>query len=71
MSIQLQIEEKPGYIKARFIDAGAPEEVERQFKSLAEKCKSSKKNKLALRQNSVRPVFSITSSSCSSLVAVM
>jgi hypothetical protein len=29
MSIQLQIEEKPGHFKARFIDAGAPEEVER------------------------------------------
>jgi hypothetical protein len=48
MSIQLQIEEKPGYLKARFIGAGATEEVERQFKSLAEKCKSSKKNKLLL-----------------------
>jgi hypothetical protein len=48
MSIQLQIEEKPGYLKARFIDAGEPKEVERQFKSLAEKCKSSKKNKLLL-----------------------
>lgn len=48
MSIQLQIEEKPGYLKARFIGAGATEEVERQFKSLAEQCKSSKKNKLLL-----------------------
>ena len=48
MSIQFQIDEKPGYLKARFIGTGAPEEIERQFKSLAEKCKSSKKNKVLL-----------------------
>jgi hypothetical protein len=48
MSVQLQIEEAPGYIKARFIGAGATEEVERQFEALAEKCKSSNKNKLLL-----------------------
>jgi hypothetical protein len=48
MSVQLQIEEMPGYLKARFIGAGATEEVERQFELLAKKCKSSKKNKLLL-----------------------
>jgi hypothetical protein len=48
MSVQFQIEEMPGYLKARFIGAGATEEVERQFELLAKKCKSSKKNKLLL-----------------------
>ena len=48
MSVQLQIEEMPGYLKARFIGAGAANEIERQFDSLAEKCKSTKKNKLLL-----------------------
>ena len=48
MSVQLQIDEMPGYLIARFIGAGATKEVERQFGSLAEKCKSSKKNKLLL-----------------------
>ena len=31
MSIQLQIEEMPGYLKARFISAGAVDEIERQY----------------------------------------
>jgi hypothetical protein len=48
MSVQFQIEEMPGYLKARFIGAGATEEIERRFESLAEKCKSAKKNKLLL-----------------------
>jgi hypothetical protein len=43
MNVQLQqlhIEEIPGYLKARFNGANTTEEVERQFKLLAEKCKS-------------------------------
>ncbi|HEX5080523.1 MAG TPA: hypothetical protein VFY40_00655, partial [Blastocatellia bacterium] len=48
MSVRLQIEDKPGYLKARFTGACAKEEVEQHFKSLARKCKSSKKNKLLL-----------------------
>jgi len=48
MSVQLQIDEMPGYLKARFIGAAATEEVERQFELLADKCKGSKKNKLLL-----------------------
>jgi len=48
MSVQLQIDEMPGYLKARFIGAGETVEIERQFESLAEKCKSTKKNKLLL-----------------------
>jgi hypothetical protein len=48
MSVKLQIDETPSYLKARFIGAGATEEVERQFELLAEKCKSTKKNRLLL-----------------------
>jgi hypothetical protein len=48
MSVQLQIDETPGYLMARFIGAGAIEEVERQFESLAEKRKSTKKYRLLL-----------------------
>jgi len=45
---QLHIEEIPGYLKARFNGANTTEEVEQQFKLLAEKCKSTKKHKLLL-----------------------
>jgi hypothetical protein len=38
MSVQLRIDEMPGYLIVRFIGAGATEEVGRQFESLAEKC---------------------------------
>jgi hypothetical protein len=51
MNVQLQqlhIEEIPGYLKARFNGANTTEEVEQQFKLLAEKCKSTKKYKLLL-----------------------
>jgi hypothetical protein len=48
MNVQLQIDEIPGYLRARFIGAGATEEIERQFESLAKKCKSTKKNRLLL-----------------------
>jgi hypothetical protein len=48
MSVQLQIEEMSGYLKARFNGASATEESERQFELLAEKCKRTNKNKLLL-----------------------
>jgi hypothetical protein len=48
MSVQLQIDEMPGYLKARFIGAGTTEEVARQFELLAEKCECTNKNKLLL-----------------------
>jgi hypothetical protein len=48
MSVQLRIDEMPGYLIVRFIGAGATEEVGRQFESLAEKCKNTKKNRLLL-----------------------
>ena len=48
MGVQLQIEEIPGYLKARFNGATTTEEAGQQFKLLAEKCKSTNKNKLLL-----------------------
>jgi hypothetical protein len=53
MNVQLQqlhieVEEIPGYLKARFNGAKTAEEAEQQFKLLAEKCKSTKKHKLLL-----------------------
>ena len=48
MSIQLEIEEMPGYLAAKFTGVGAPEEIWRQFGLIAEHCKSANKNKLLL-----------------------
>jgi len=48
MSIQLQIEERPGYLAAKFTGAGKAEEVWRQFESIAEHCNRANKNKLLL-----------------------
>ncbi len=48
MSVQLQIEEMPGYLAAKFTGVGAPEEIWRQFELIAEHCKSANRNKLLL-----------------------
>src|SRR5215467_3570544 len=48
MSIQLQIEEMPNYLAARFTGTGAAEEIWRQFEFIAERCKRANKNKLLL-----------------------
>src|ERR1700741_1373409 len=48
MSVQLQIEEAPGYLIARFIGIGTVGDIERQFELLAEKRKGANKNKLLL-----------------------
>ena len=48
MSIQLQIEEMPGYLAAKFTGKGAAEEIWRQFETIAEYCKSANKNKLLI-----------------------
>jgi len=48
MSIQLQIEETPDYLEARFYGACAMEEIERQFESLAEKCQCTNAHKLLI-----------------------
>jgi hypothetical protein len=46
MSIQLQIEEAPDYLAAKFTGAGEAEEIWRQFELIAEYCKRANKNKL-------------------------
>jgi hypothetical protein len=48
MSIQLQMEQMPGYLAARFIGVGVVEEVWRQFELIAEHCKGAKVNKLLI-----------------------
>jgi len=48
MSIQLQIEEAPDYLAAKFTGAGEAEEIWRQFELIAEQCKRANKNKLLL-----------------------
>jgi hypothetical protein len=48
MSIQLQIEETPGYLATKFTGAGEAEEIWRQFELIAEHCKRANKNKLLL-----------------------
>ncbi len=48
MSILLQMEQMSGYLAARFTGAGVPEEVWRQFESIAEHCKRTKNNKLLI-----------------------
>ena len=46
MSFQLQIEQMPGYIAARFIGVGAPGEASLRFASIAEHCKRTRNDKL-------------------------
>jgi hypothetical protein len=48
MSIQLQMEQMPGYLAARFIGAGVLEEVLQRFELIAEHCKGAKNNKLLI-----------------------
>jgi hypothetical protein len=48
MSIQLQMEQMPDYLAARFIGSGVAEEVWRQFEVIAEHCKRAKNNKLLI-----------------------
>jgi hypothetical protein len=46
MSIQVQIEEMPGYLAVNFTGAGTAEDAWRQFELIAEHCKRANKNKL-------------------------
>jgi hypothetical protein len=48
MSLQLQIQEIPGYLAAKFTGAGTAEEVWRRYELIAERCKRANKNKLLL-----------------------
>jgi hypothetical protein len=51
MGIQLQMEQMPSYLAARFTGAGEVEEVWRQYELIAEHCKRTKNTK-KLSQNS-------------------
>ena len=46
MSIQLQMEQMPGYLVARFTGVGVMGEMSQQFKSIAEHCKHTNNDKL-------------------------
>src|SRR5262245_31108742 len=48
MSIQLQMEEMPGYLAARFTGVGVPGEVSQRFELIAEQCRRANKDKLLI-----------------------
>jgi hypothetical protein len=48
MSLQLQMEQMPGYLAARFTGAGAPGEASQRFESIAEHCKRTNNDKLLI-----------------------
>ena len=58
MSLQLQMEQLPGYLAARFIGAAAPGEVSQQYESIAEICERTKNNKLLI--DATRPDVKLT-----------
>jgi hypothetical protein len=58
MSIQLQMEQMPGYLAARFIGVGEVEEVLRQFELITEHCEGAKNNKLLIDTTGVEAEIS-------------
>jgi hypothetical protein len=57
MSFQIQMEQMPGYLAARFIGAGVPGEASLQFESIALHCKHTNNDKLgSLGIRVVRPI---------------
>ena len=48
MSIQLQMEQMPGYLAARFIGVGVGGEASQQFELIAEHCKLTNNDKLLI-----------------------
>jgi hypothetical protein len=60
MGIQLQMEQMPGYLAARFTSAGEVEEVWRQYELIAEHCKRTKNTKLFIDTTGVEAKISIT-----------
>ena len=48
MGIQLQMEQMPGYLAARFTGVTTPDEALQQTESIAEHCKRTKNNKLLI-----------------------
>jgi hypothetical protein len=60
MSFQLQLEERPGYLAAKFIGSGAAEEVWRQFELVAAHCQRAKVDKLLIDISEARGTLSLT-----------
>lgn len=60
MSFQLQFEEMPGYLAARFIGSGAAEEVWQQFELVAEHCQRAKIDKLLIDITKAKGTLSLT-----------
>jgi len=48
MALQLQMEQMPGYLAARFVGVAAPDEASAQFESIAEQCRRTNKDKLLI-----------------------
>jgi hypothetical protein len=48
MSLQLQMEQMPGYLAARFIGVGEPDEASARFESIAEHSKRTNNDKLLI-----------------------
>jgi hypothetical protein len=48
MSVQLKLEQMPGYLAARFSGSGVAEDVWRQFELIAEHCKRANGDKLLI-----------------------
>ena len=61
MSFQLQMEQMPGYLAARFIGTAMPGEGTQQFESIAEHCKRTKNNKLLIDTTAFAVKISVTS----------
>jgi len=59
MGLQLQMEQMPGYLAARFIGAGAPQEVWLQYELIAEHCKRTKNKKLLIDTSKAEGEISI------------
>jgi len=60
MSLQLQMEQMLGYLAARFIGTGAPEEVWQQYDLIAEHCKRTKNRKLLIDTMGAEAKISVT-----------
>lgn len=60
MSVQLQFEEMPGYLAAKFIGSGAAEDVWRQFELIAERCQLMKVDKLLIDITKAKGPLSLT-----------
>src|SRR5262245_13394734 len=59
MNFQLQIEQMPSYLVARFIGAGVADEIWPQFESIAEHCKYTKNNKVLIDVTRAEAKFSL------------